>query len=347
MIGNYPDAGYILRNSFFNNDYAMALKRSIWNGIYYNIIEDGNYGIYFQGEGLDLEETIENNNMSGNNYGIYVNDQDSIILNNNYFCSPNSINDIYLFSSTSNEGSENRCENSDGWNDNGVTGCTYYCYGPPTVTLLYPPNNYEYNEGNIAIICESEDNTQLVNFTLYHNISGTWQANQTTNISGTSNTTTFNINNLESGTNFIWNCLVYDNMSRSSFASANWSVSINIIPQDTHKFYVKNSSNNPVAWLGNFGNIVLKGKCFSGGNCNTPGPDSFIVRNITDSNMAFINSSGDLCIIKGDCSDESVSCNPTRTAFIVRNSSDYNMSYIDFDGELCLTGKLYENSGYL
>ena len=88
----------------------------------------------------------------------------------------------------------------------------------------------------------------------------------------------------------------------------------------------------------------MKGSCYSGGNCSAPGINSLIFRNSTNDNVAFINSTGDMCIATGDCSDESATCNPTRDAFIIRNSSDYNMSYIDFDGDLCLTGKLYENS---
>ena len=116
-----------------------------------------------------------------------------------------------------------------------------------------------------------------------------------------------------------------------------------LIPNDTHKFYIKNNLSEHVAWLGNLGNIILKGSCFSGGSCDNPGEDSFVIRNSTDDNVAFINSTGDLCVEKGNCSDQSASCNPIRDAFIIRNSSDYNMSYIDFDGDLCLIGRLYEN----
>ena len=116
---------------------------------------------------------------------------------------------------------------------------------------------------------------------------------------------------------------------------------------DTHKFTHKNSSGDAVAWLGNGGNIFLKGSCFSQTICTTNDGNSFIIANSTDSTTAFINSTGDLCIEKGDCSDLSASCDPPRDAFIVRNSSNNNMAYIDFDGDLCLTGTLYENGGSL
>ncbi|MEN9626326.1 MAG: hypothetical protein RL557_654 [archaeon] len=134
-----------------------------------------------------------------------------------------------------------------------------------------------------------------------------------------------------------------DGLLNSSYDGSDSDFSIGT-PNDTHKYFVKDSSGNAVAWLGSQGNIVLRGRCFSGGSCNSPGANSFIIANNTDDHVAFINSSGDLCIEKGDCSDQSTSCNPMRNAFIIRNSSNYNMSYIDFDGDLCLTGRLYEHA---
>ena len=126
--------------------------------------------------------------------------------------------------------------------------------------------------------------------------------------------------------------------------SVSFSVSIGAPLNDTYKFYHKDSSGNTVAWLGDQGNIVLKGKCYSGGNCNNPGDNSLIFRNESDYNLGFINVTGDLCIIKGDCSDESTNCDsPVDGAFIMANSTDY-VSYIDGEGDLCLTGTLYQNS---
>jgi hypothetical protein len=138
------------------------------------------------------------------------------------------------------------------------------------------------------------------------------------------------------------NYTIYANDSLGK--EVNMSSSFTILPPDIHKFSHKNSLGDIVAWLGNEGNIVLKGQCYSGGSCDAPGLNSFIFRNSTNDNVAFINSTGDMCIVTGDCSDQSATCNPTRDAFIMRNSSNYNMSFIDFDGDLCLTGSLFENS---
>ena len=70
-----------------------------------------------------------------------------------------------------------------------------------------------------------------------------------------------------------------------------------------------------------------------------------IFGNSSDNYVAFINSTGDLCLEKGDCSDQSANCNsPSDGSFIVRNSSNNNAIYIDKYGDLCLTGRLYQNS---
>ena len=110
---------------------------------------------------------------------------------------------------------------------------------------------------------------------------------------------------------------------------------------DTHKFYI-NFSGNPVAWLGSEGNIVLEGRCIVQSSC-APSANSFIIRNSSDSAVAHINETGDLCIEQGDCLS-SISCNPTRDAVIVLNSSGALKSFIDYNGDLCYTGTLYEQT---
>ncbi len=435
-----PNNNVFDNDSFFNNEYALRFTRSSINEISDSLFEDNTYGIYLKGSNYDLEETISWNNFSGNNYGIYIDDQDGIQLYDNNFCPSNTNYDIYMSATTDEHGSGNVCEKPDGWDDLYVTGCTYYCDTPPEVTLLYPPDNSTYTtQGDVDLVCQSDDNYELVNVSLYHNIAGSWQLNQTKSISGTSNITIFTLSNIPNGTVFDWNCFAYDNKSRGSFADENWSLkvivdniapNVNIIsplnqtynvssidfnitlneygiceysldggvtnntmgttdsknfnatnssmsngdyfvnyycedsignknysevvsfninitvpPNDTYKFYHKSSSGDVVAWLGNEGNIVLKGSCFSGGSCDAPGSNSFIVKNSTGDNVAFINSSGDMCVETGDCSDYSATCNTNpEDAFIYRNSSNDNVICIDKYGDLCLVGGLFENS---
>jgi parallel beta-helix repeat protein len=431
----------IIRDSGSQGVYMRyGLDNIIKNNNLSKSSDAGDYGLHLYSNDKTSFAIINNNFINENYNGLYLDGADYTDINNNTFCSSNTNLDI-LDESTGPSGDNNRCEKPGAWDDAGTTGCTYYCDNPAISTLLFPPNNYVSETANINLTCEGEDDIQLKNISLYSNISGIWQKNQTINITGISNITTFNFNNLVNGTNFIWNCFAYDNNSRGSFAFANWSLNIIIppdyppnttlvspldnstdndgsitfncsatddnnlvnislygnwsgswianetksltgisnsteftknlpngfykwnclaydsasqkdwadanwtikinittLPNDTYKFYHKNSTGQNVAWLGSQGNIVLKGKCFSGGNCNSPGSNSIIFGNSTDNYVAFINSTGDLCLEKGDCSDESANCNsPSGSSFIVRNSTNNNVIYIDRNGELCLT----------
>jgi hypothetical protein len=243
-----------------------------------------------------------------------VTDEDEVVLENS---SGTSIITTYNFSS-----SANPLDNS------------------PIVNLIAPADNYNSTTNSITFNCSATDDNQLVNITLYHNISGTWEKNSTVSISGTSNSTTFTLNNISNG-HYKWNCLVYDNASQSDWGNSNWTINI-IIINDTHKFYIKNIAGENVAWLGSEGNIVLSGNCSNQTSC-TPSSDSFIFKDSSDNVVAYINSIGDLCIETGDCSDQSASCNPSNDAFIIQDSSGNNVSYIDITGDLCLTGTLTEN----
>lgn len=223
--GNYPGDVYIKGNSLFNNLYGISFRRSNFNQILENIIQGGTYGIYFDGSSFDLDNVVDGNNITGSDYGVYILDQEGIDITEGYICS-NSIYDIQIDDLTGNTGSDNTCENTLRWNDTGYDGCTNYCDSPPSLLLLNPFDNSTYITSNdVDLDCYSSDNYQLVNVTLYHNISGTWQANQTVSVSGASNTTTFTIT-VANNTNFEWNCLAYDNRSRASFSATNWSTNV-------------------------------------------------------------------------------------------------------------------------
>jgi len=85
----------------------------------------------------------------------------------------------------------------------------------PIVTLVSPANEAELTDGNITFTCNATDNGGIENVTLYHNINGIWQENETnTSISGTSNQTSFVINDVADGT-YLWNCLFYDSILSS------------------------------------------------------------------------------------------------------------------------------------
>ena len=223
-------------------------------------------------------------------------------------------------------------------NCNNMTDEDNACGDYPNVTIITPLNNYRSHNGSVTFTFSIKDNSNLANITLYHNINGTMSANETKNLSGTSNTTTWTINNIPNGTTFIWNCLVYDNDSHWSWSeNGPHSVIVNTNPF----FSVKNSTGDAVAWFNGDGNLSLKGNCSVSANCIAPN-NSFIVQNSNYETVAYISMEGNLCVEDGDCSDLSATCNPSSDAFIIQNHG-INISYIDFEGEMCLTGGLYEN----
>jgi hypothetical protein len=117
----------------------------------------------------------------------------------------------------------------------------------PTVTLIEPPNNNYSSSTSVTFNCSATDNSGLVNITLsIWNSTGSLNTSNTTNISGTSNSTTWTID-LEANTNFTWNCKAYDDSDLNDIASSNRTLTIDTInptvsittpPNNT------NSSNN-------------------------------------------------------------------------------------------------------
>jgi hypothetical protein len=97
-----------------------------------------------------------------------------------------------------------------------------------SVILNKPVNNSFITSGSATLNCTATDDSDIVNISLYHNMSGTFKLNQTTNFTGSPNTTatstyTFSFVN---DTNFIWNCQAYDDLGYSLFANDNYSVRI-------------------------------------------------------------------------------------------------------------------------
>ncbi|MEM4702895.1 MAG: LamG-like jellyroll fold domain-containing protein [Candidatus Pacearchaeota archaeon] len=95
----------------------------------------------------------------------------------------------------------------------------------PNVTLNLPEDDTQDNDGNVTFNCSAEDDWQLVNLTLYvWNSTGLYYSN-TTNISGTINSSIWQLNEMPAD-NYLWNCLAYDNSSQSAWATSNFSLFI-------------------------------------------------------------------------------------------------------------------------
>ena len=78
--------------------------------------------------------------------------------------------------------------------------------------------NLSYND--LTFNCSSYTNINLQNVSFYIDISSSFILNQTFNITGVSNVTSFSINNVPDGT-YKWNCLSFDVSNRSNFALTN------------------------------------------------------------------------------------------------------------------------------
>ncbi|MBU2562336.1 MAG: hypothetical protein KKF68_01620 [Nanoarchaeota archaeon] len=105
----------------------------------------------------------------------------------------------------------------------------------PNVTLVTPANNNNSVSltSNLTFNCSAADsNENLKNITLYTNVSGVWQAEETKDLTGSYNSTTFEINLTSLIGNYVfkdsqfdWNCLVYDELSLSNWSDNNHSFS--------------------------------------------------------------------------------------------------------------------------
>jgi len=94
----------------------------------------------------------------------------------------------------------------------------------PNVTLSSPINNSIDANQNQTFICNLSD-WQLSNVTFYLWNSTGLYFNETKNITGTTNSTSFNKTGMISGS-YLWNCLAYDQKGNSAFATNNYSLSI-------------------------------------------------------------------------------------------------------------------------
>ncbi len=133
-----------------------------------------------------------------------------------------------------------------------------------------------------------------------------------------------------------------DNSQPLTITHENFTVLSATLPNDTDKFYVKDASNNVVAWFGSGGNIALKGTCYVSADCAMGAGNALTIATNSDEAVAFIDNSGNLCVQSGDCLGFASSCSST-TGLIVKNSTDTQVSSLSDNGVLCALGGVYEN----
>jgi hypothetical protein len=97
-----------------------------------------------------------------------------------------------------------------------------------TVTLNYPLNNANLSLPSVTFNCSATSVIGLANITLYENWTGSWTANETKNISGTSNSSNFT-KQLPEG-KFVWNCQQADTSDTTSMSASNFTLNVDRTP---------------------------------------------------------------------------------------------------------------------
>lgn len=100
----------------------------------------------------------------------------------------------------------------------------------PSVILNVPLDDSTISSStNVTINCSSYDDNDVANITLYGNFSGGWgeQINFSTAGNNASIETNLSLTNLQS---YLWNCRACDNASNCSFATTNYTFTINTLP---------------------------------------------------------------------------------------------------------------------
>ncbi|MEM2369035.1 MAG: hypothetical protein QXS77_01960 [Candidatus Pacearchaeota archaeon] len=108
----------------------------------------------------------------------------------------------------------------------------------PSVTLNAPVAYANFSTTNITFNCTAQDNYNLSNITLYGNWSG-WDAKNSSNVSGTNNTTTFT-HSLAANARYLWACQACDAAGNCNFSS-NRTLTIDTAKPEVH---LKSPTNN-------------------------------------------------------------------------------------------------------
>ncbi len=101
---------------------------------------------------------------------------------------------------------------------------------PPIVTLDMPTyRNSTVNFSSVNFTCSATDDIYLKNTSLYSDYLGTWQFINSSEVEGQSDSASFIVDisweDQFKNTQYSWNCLVYDNKSKSSWAATNYTFS--------------------------------------------------------------------------------------------------------------------------
>lgn len=131
----------------------------------------------------------------------------------------------------------------------------------PQILLLNPPDNFVNNNHtlvNLTFKTNATDDNSLVNCSLYTNLTGSWNINDTIIVSGTENILDFNLTNINTAKHILWNIGCYDNINKFGVGTTNRTVILDNVepaiiiqsplPQNysTENITINISSNEPL-----------------------------------------------------------------------------------------------------
>lgn len=159
------------------------------------------------------------------------------------------------------------------------------------VTLIRPVPNY-YNDTsdpvNVTFECNATDDAALANISLYitNSSNQSFSLNQTTNISGTSNSSSWTLE-LSNG-NYTWNCLAYDTSDNFDWGDNNRSVLINFsaLPTPQPNLTITKTDTPDPVQNGSLLNYTLNIT-----NVGTGNATNLTIIETYDANTTFVNSS--------------------------------------------------------
>lgn len=227
-----------------------------------------------------------------------------------------------------------------------------------TVSLDSPADNYLTDEYNINITCSASSTTQLVNVTPYYSKFG-WDASEPARIiSGTTNTTTFTLNEITN--TVLWNCYVCNVNGDCAFANSNKTIIGDILAPTINlvspaEGYIENSSSSI-----NFGfnatdnrassldcKLLIDNVEVASNSSVIPGIDTTLSSTFSNGNYTWkINCSDEINSAVSEERNLSVGIYAPYTPFWAKANTHTHTTNSDGDSSPAIVVGLYRNKGY-
>ena len=119
-------------------------------------------------------------------------------------------------------------------------------YTPAPFVTLESPSNNSYSLATKIFNCSATDKENLTNLTFYFwNSDGSLNLSITNNLTGTSNSTAYNMV-FNSTNTFTWGCSAFNNNSRSWWANSNFTINVDLINPNINIISPLNISYNAI-----------------------------------------------------------------------------------------------------